>query len=229
MMTGGAAMNESTDYDGGWKETLELFLRPFLELCFPEVASEVDWDVPVEFLDTELQQVVRDAESGRRHVDKLVRVRQRDGADEWVLIHIEIQSQPDQGLPYRLYEYHHRIVDRFRRRAATLAVLADERKDWRPDFYEDTLWRCRVRFEYPVCKLLDFAADPERLESSSNPAAIAVSAHLAAQTSRSNLELRKLEVADHAAALRSRMGEAGYSGVVPDYRLVDGSAGRIRT
>ena len=61
-------------YDSPWKEALEVFLRSLLEFCFPAVAAAIDWSVPVEFLDKELQEVVRDADAGAQRVDKLVRV-----------------------------------------------------------------------------------------------------------------------------------------------------------
>ena len=66
-------VTESIDYDGAWKETLERYLRPFLELCFPLAAAGIDWAVPIEFLDQELQQVVRDADLGKQRTDKLVK------------------------------------------------------------------------------------------------------------------------------------------------------------
>jgi hypothetical protein len=51
-----------TDYDSPWKEALELYFPEFLALCFPEAHSEIDWARGYEFLDKELQQVVREAE-----------------------------------------------------------------------------------------------------------------------------------------------------------------------
>ena len=72
------------------------FLQPFIALCFPRVAAEVDWSIPPEFLDTELQEVVRDADLGKQRVDKLIRVQLLDGREEWVLIHVEVQAQPDE-------------------------------------------------------------------------------------------------------------------------------------
>ena len=70
-------------------------------------------------------------------------------------------------------------------------MLADERAQWRPYSYSEELWGCRVRFEYPICKLLDLAGAEPDLNSSMNPAAIVVSAHLAAQETRGDMELRK--------------------------------------
>ncbi|MBN2506338.1 MAG: transposase [Verrucomicrobia bacterium] len=183
-------MSESTDYDGAWKEALELYLEPFLQLCFPTVAQGIDWALPVEFLDQELQEIVRDADLGKQRVDKLVKVRRRDGAEEWVLLHVEIQAQPDDRLPLRVYQYHHRIADRFGRRVATLVVLADLQAEWTPTSYHEELWGCRVRFEYPICKLLDFVRDRAALEASDNPAAIVVAAHLAAQATHRDMDQR---------------------------------------
>ena len=44
-------VTEPIDYDGAWKETLERYLHPFLELCFPLAAAGIDWAVASEFLD----------------------------------------------------------------------------------------------------------------------------------------------------------------------------------
>jgi len=176
-------MNEATDYDGAWKEALDLYWRPFVELCFPEVARRIDWSAPVEFLDKELQEIVRDADLGKQRVDKLVKVRRLDGTEEWVLVHVEVQAQPDEGLPQRVYQYHHRIVDRFGRRVVTLVVLADERAGWCPATYEEELWGCRVTprsrpaagpcprhpREYGVAEKVQMADHPQALRAGLQP------------------------------------------------------------
>lgn len=97
-------MSEVTDYDGAWKEALELYLHPFRQLCFPEIAAHSDWRIPVEFLDRELQEIVRDAGLGKQRVDKLVKVRRRDRPEAWVLLPEEVQAQPGEGLPQRVYQ-----------------------------------------------------------------------------------------------------------------------------
>ena len=80
------------DYDGAWKELLEVYFQPFLEFCFPEATRRVDWRQPVVFLDQELQEVVRDAELGKLRADKLVRVQRLGDQEEWLLIHVEVQG-----------------------------------------------------------------------------------------------------------------------------------------
>ena len=69
----------AADHDSPWKEALEKYFRPFLALCRPQIESEIDWARPVEFLDKELQKLVRQAKVGRRYVDKLVKVWKRTG------------------------------------------------------------------------------------------------------------------------------------------------------
>ncbi|MFO8039025.1 MAG: hypothetical protein R6U67_06195, partial [Sodalinema sp.] len=54
------------DFDSPWKDLIECYFEPFMSFFFPEASQGIDWTRPVEFLDKELQQVVRDAELGKR-------------------------------------------------------------------------------------------------------------------------------------------------------------------
>ena len=172
-------MNESTDYDGAWKETLERFLPQFLELAFPAVHRAIDWSKSVRFLDTELQEIVRAAEAGTLRVDKLVEVTRVDGVEGWLLIHAEVQTQREAEFAERMFDYHCRIRNRFQRPLVSLAVLADEQKRWRPARYEADVLGCRIRFDYPVCKLSELELEPWL--ASGNPVARVIAAHRVAQ------------------------------------------------
>ena len=66
------------DYDSPWKEALEHYFPEFLTLLFPGIQKQIDWSQGHQFLDKELQQVVREAETGRRYADKLEREFKRD-------------------------------------------------------------------------------------------------------------------------------------------------------
>ena len=105
------------DYDSPWKEALERYFPEFLALLYPKIHAEIDWTRGPEFLDKELQQVVRDAELGRRYADKLAKVYTRDGAETWVLIHVEVQGEPEARFAERMYTYHYRLFDRYTERA----------------------------------------------------------------------------------------------------------------
>src|SRR5258708_7928537 len=124
---------------------------------FPHAHAEIDWSRGFEFLDKELQQIVREAEQGRRTVDKLVKVWLRDGQEKWILIHVEVQSQEESDFPLRMYVYNYRVFDRYNRIVVSLAILGDERAGWRPDSFSYSLWGCTVGIQVPVIKLLDYA------------------------------------------------------------------------
>ncbi|NER24474.1 MAG: hypothetical protein F6J86_40760 [Symploca sp. SIO1B1] len=90
-------MNEppAANYDTPWKEVLQQYFEPFLSFFFPKVHPLIDGHQPPESLDKELEQILRQADSGERIADKLFKVWLQDGKPTWVLIHVEVQSQSD--------------------------------------------------------------------------------------------------------------------------------------
>ena len=170
---------QRADYDNPWKEALSLYFQPFMAFFFPQIHANIDWSRDYEFLDKEFQQIVRDAEIGRREADKLVKVWQPDGEETWLLIHIEIQSQVQSVFAERMYVYNNRIFDRYRRKVVSLAVLADDQPSWRPCEYSYEIWGCQVLLKFPMVKLLDY--QQRTLEESTNPFAVIVLAHLTTQ------------------------------------------------
>jgi len=106
------------DYDSPWKEALEHYFSAFLALLAPRLHAHIDWAHAPEFLDKELQAIARDAGSGRRYADKLVRVQGIGGQPALILVHVEVQGG-DTGpvalarLGQRMFQYFHRIGDRY--------------------------------------------------------------------------------------------------------------------
>ncbi|MGE0085980.1 MAG: hypothetical protein AB7S75_16350 [Desulfococcaceae bacterium] len=167
--------------DSPWKEALEKYFRPFMELFFPEIHDDIDWKKGYTFLDKELEKIVRDAKAGTRRVDKLARVHLRNGKPALILIHIEIQGYEDSGFAARMYIYNYRLFDRYRLPVVSLAVLTDTAADFKPSEYVSEYYGCSLRFAFPVIKLADWRKKWNTLEKSSNPFAIVVMAHLKAQ------------------------------------------------
>ena len=52
---------------------------PFVAFFFPAAYADIAWERGYTFLDTELQQITRDAWLTRRYVDKLVKVWKKSG------------------------------------------------------------------------------------------------------------------------------------------------------
>lgn len=170
---------------------LERYFPDFLELLFPTIHCEIDWDQPFEFLNQELQQVVRDAEIGRRYADKLVKVFTYEGRETWVLIHIEVQGQPDADFARRMFVYFYRLFDRYDVDVVSIAVLTDDTKKFAPTGYRRERFGCRTEFHFPTQKLLEWESRIEELEASRNPFSLVVLAHLAAKNTRDGGERRE--------------------------------------
>ncbi len=170
------------DFDGPWKEVLDLYLEEVLAFFFPEAHRDIDWSRGYEGLDKELQLVVPEGERAAQAVDKLVKVSLHSAEEAWILIHLEVQSQPESSFEERMFRYHARLYDHHRQEIVSLAILGDDRPTWRPTDFGYGRWGCAVRFNFPAIKLLDFTA--AALEASTNLCAIVVLAHRAAQQTR---------------------------------------------
>jgi hypothetical protein len=81
-----------TDLDSPWKEVLDQFFPLSVAFLFSDIYQDIDWQRRYEALDQELQQIMHDAEVGKRLADKLFKVWLKNGEEAWVLVHIELQS-----------------------------------------------------------------------------------------------------------------------------------------
>ncbi len=208
-----------SDLDTAWKETLDLYFEPFLTFLFPSAHAAINWDQSVEFLDKEFQDLIPDAEIGRRYADKLVKAWLSNGEEAFILIHVEVQSQEDRGFAERMFVYHYRIFDYYQKRVMSLAVLGDENSKWRPDQYCYTLAGCELSLKFPIVKLIDYEQRWSELETSDNPMAVVVMAHLRSRTTKSDAQARK----QWKWILTRRLYERGYSreDVVRLFRVID--------
>ena len=77
-----------------------------------------------------------------------------------------------------MFVYFYRIFDKYDKPLVSLAILGDDNPEWRPKTFGQDVFGCRINFEFPIVKLLDFAKDIETLERSQNPFATVVLAHL---------------------------------------------------
>jgi hypothetical protein len=172
------------DYDSPWKDVIEHFFPQLLEMFLPVAYEDIDWARGWESRDTELRQIVREAELGPRVADKLIAVFRKNGSESRVFVHVEVQSQRDSDFAQRIYVYNYRIFDRFGGDVVSLGVLADDSPRWCPDAYERSLWGCRTGIEFPVAKLLNYRNRWDELERSTNPFALITMAHLKTQETR---------------------------------------------
>ncbi len=181
----------NANYDEPWKEALGEYFEDFLQFFFPQVHNLIDWSKPPKSLDKELQQITASSDSTLRFADKLFQVWQKNNQETWILVHIEVQSQEESDFSKRMYIYNYRAFDLYEKPVVSLAVLGDERKNWRPSAYGYALGGCEVSLKFPIAKLVDYEAQWQDLEASTNPFAVIVMAHLKTKATTGKPEERE--------------------------------------
>ena len=182
------------------------YFQEAIEFFFPDIANEIDWTISVEFLDKEFVQLTPNSEIGKRFADQLVKVYQKGGNSIILLIHLEVQAEPEDIFPERIFTYLLRIFDYFHQPPISLAILCDSDKDWRPSEYNFTTFGSSLQFNFTAVKLLDYAERWEELEASQNVFATVVMTHLKAQETKSSPTARK----QWKLSLIKRLYERGY-------------------
>ena len=173
---------EPDNYDTPWKEAVERYFPELMAFYFPAAHAQIDWDKEHVFLEQELAAIAQDAELGKRYVDKLVRVTRLNGQEDWIYIHLEIQGQAQTAFAERMFVYNYRIYDRFRRPVASMAVLADDSMNWKPQEFCFDVLGCKQTLQFPVAKLMDYAGREAALQDDPNPFALVTLAHLKTQS-----------------------------------------------
>jgi hypothetical protein len=180
------------DYDTPWKEVVTHHFPEFMAFYFPLAYAAIDWSRPHAFLDQEFAALTRDAALGKRLLDKLVSVHTREGGEQWILVHLEVQGWHDQDFAERIFVYNYRAYDRYRRPIVSLALLTDDSLRWRPDAFSYALLGCSMGIEFPMVKLRDFSTRIDELQSHPNPFALVTAAHLLARETRRNAHRRRI-------------------------------------
>jgi hypothetical protein len=186
-----ATKKKRADNDSPWKEILEIYFPQAMQFFFPEVACLIDWNRKYEFLDKEFRQISRKAKQGKRYADKLVKVWGHKGEELWLLIHIEIQAQPEKGFEKRMFTYNFRIFDRFDKPAISLTILCDSSPNWRPKAFSFTYPGTSLDFQFGSVKLLYYQNRIAELEASDNVFAHVVMAHLKMQQTQGKHQATK--------------------------------------
>ncbi len=210
---------QRADYDSPWKEIVEQFFVEFVDFFFPDIHADIDWVKGYEFLNQELQKIVRDSQTDRRRVDKLVKVWRKNGEETWIAIHIEIQGWWEADFGKRMYQYHTLLYNHYQQQIVSLAILSDKNPHWKPDTFQYDLWGCKIRFDFPIVKLLAYKERWDALEQSNNPFAIVVMAHLQEQETTSDSPQRL----DVKFRLIRRLYERGYNRrqILELFRFID--------
>jgi len=155
-----------------WKVILEEVFADLLRFIYPDADEVYDMERGFEFLDKELAELdpQPDEEKDSRFADKLVKVYHRDGVEEWVLLHVEVQGDTHErgSFAERMFTYFYRIRDRYPGRlVSALAIFTGQDGNRMPGRYSYEYRGTRLTYEYPTLSIKAFS--DEELENSPNP------------------------------------------------------------
>ena len=181
-------------FDQPWKTVIESQLAQFLAFFAPKAYEQIDWERKPVSLNTELRRWRRDNKAPDRRADSLFEVYLKEpgelGDEQFVLIHLEVQTTEEAEFAERMFEYGYRAWDRHRRRLAAIAVLGDLVPSFRPNRFGWSLWDTEMNYRFPVVKLLEYRDRRAELEASTNIFAVVVLAFLDTQDTRDDPDAR---------------------------------------
>jgi Putative transposase, YhgA-like len=150
-------------YDLLWKAAVEEMPEDGLKSILGDHAQQIDFSRRPEFMDKELSVIIqsnRKKLEANQLVDFLVKVWLLDGREQWILIHIEVQSQPDAKFAERMYQYYIRIKQKFKCDVTSVAVLADGNQNFRPSRHSESCLGTHLRETESITVRFDAATLP---------------------------------------------------------------------
>jgi hypothetical protein len=186
-------MRQKDDYL--WKGVLEDVLDDFLRFIHPNADQVFDLTKGFHFLDKELEQLFppENNEYSPKVVDKLAQVYTREGKEEWVLLHLEVQNAYQQDFPKRMFTYYYRIFDKYHKRISAYAIFTGASPKDSADTYEEAFMGTSIRYRFNTFKIMEH--DESDLLRSNNPFALVA---LIAKASFNGKRVKDAEARDRA-------------------------------
>jgi hypothetical protein len=178
-------------YDSAWKYAFDGFLPQMMQMLFPAAWEEIDWSVAPVSLNSELRSLFGGEKPSELRADGLYQVARVDGRQQWLVVHVEVQSTADKDLARRMFAYLCRCFEKYGSEVLGFAVLGDLRPSYRPEPFLWKLGKSRLLYEFDTAKLLDFRDRLPELEVSDNPFAMVVLAHLYTKWTRKEPDRRR--------------------------------------
>ena len=195
------------DFDGFWKDLIERFWRELLRSFLPTLYAVADLTKEPEFLDKELRDVLHipDDQDSPRFVDVLLKIPLKDGGEERVLLHIEVQGPGGDNLTFRMFDYFCRLVGHYHKVPVALAILTAPRNNETTGVFEALQHGTSICYRFN-CIELD-KLDDEKLLASDNPFDLALYAARKAKRSRDDERMKFRYLRE----LRRLLGQKGWT------------------
>ncbi|MEO6686413.1 MAG: hypothetical protein ABIN24_10620 [Dyadobacter sp.] len=143
------------------KSAFEESFSDLLYFFFKNADIVFDFERGFDFMDKELAELFPDLEKrgGNRFVDMLVKTYLKTGAEEYILVHIEIQDGAVKNFPQRMFQYYYRILDRFEVEVAALAVFTGKLNQKPSSEYRKKFLGTEIIYRYNSYHIFDHDED----------------------------------------------------------------------
>ncbi|MHA4810756.1 RpnC/YadD family protein [Flavitalea flava] len=181
-----------------------------LRFLYTDADQVYDMARGIEFLDKELAQIdpVPGEKRNTRFVDKLGKVYNKQGREECILFHCEIQgdtSKPEQ-FSERMFTYFYRLRDLDKGPVSAIALFTGKNAKKMPDKFEYQYRKTKLSYQYHILSILDYS--DEELQESDNPFALIV---LAAKTALLEGRIPEVELLKRKLLIASELIKKGFS------------------
>ncbi|WP_285396979.1 hypothetical protein [Lysinibacillus sp. fls2-241-R2A-57] len=149
--------------DNLWKKLIADLFEDFLLFFLPELHLEVDFSKQVEFLQQELFKEIIEHRQGRKIADQIAKVHLKNGKEQWILVHTEIQAGDEVHFAKHMFEYFYRIRDRYGKKIVAIAIFTDKSTKSTNRYYEK-YYGTEITYTFNKFVVSDF--DEEELEKS---------------------------------------------------------------
>lgn len=139
------------------KNAFEEAFPHLLRFCFENADDIFDTGKDFVFMDKELSELFPELENhgGNRFVDMLAKVFLKNGKEEWILVHVEIQGAGDKDFAERMFQYWYRIYDRYKVNVTALAVFTGGKNQKRPDRFYKSFLGTELSYKYNTYHIFD--------------------------------------------------------------------------
>src|SRR5699024_10242507 len=112
----------------------------------------IDFSLKPEFLQQELHKLMIEDRKGKGIVDRIVKVKLKDRTEKWILVHIEVQDNPEEDFSKRMFRYFYRILDKYETEIYAIALITDLSQTKPKNHYQYSFHGTNLVYMYNVYK-----------------------------------------------------------------------------
>jgi predicted transposase/invertase (TIGR01784 family) len=139
-------------------------------------------------MEQELHTIIPDSKSNHRYADKLVKLKLKNGREQWVFVHIEVQGGYKKDFSKRMFQYFYRVMDLYDQQIFALALFTSNVSTNKMNSFHYNFFGTRLDYHYTTYRIAS-QSETELLQSN-NPFALAVLAGLYLINSNKDVDLK---------------------------------------